>query len=94
MHPKALMDACTDLVRQVLKFDHSADAVVSQFFKQHRKSLGLGPRERINIHLFQEAWKRRNDELGGRGHVGREAISLHELGSCFVPRRIRRREIG
>ncbi len=46
MHPKALMDACTELVRQVLKFDHSADAVVSQFFKQNRKSLGLGPRER------------------------------------------------
>jgi len=46
MHPKALMDACTELVRQVLKFDHAADAVVSQFFKQHRKSLGLGPRER------------------------------------------------
>ena len=49
MHPKALMDACTDLVRQVLKFDHSADAVVSQFFKQHRKSLGLGPRERTAL---------------------------------------------
>ena len=49
MHPKALMDACTDLVRQVLKFDHSADAVVSQFFKQNRKSLGLGPRERAAL---------------------------------------------
>jgi 16S rRNA (cytosine967-C5)-methyltransferase len=49
MHPKALMDACTDLVRQVLKFDHPADAVVSQFFKQHRKSLGLGPRERTAL---------------------------------------------
>ncbi|NBY06028.1 MAG: RsmB/NOP family class I SAM-dependent RNA methyltransferase [Betaproteobacteria bacterium] len=47
MHPKALMDACTELVRQVLKFDHAADAVVSQFFKQHRNSLGLGPRERF-----------------------------------------------
>jgi 16S rRNA (cytosine967-C5)-methyltransferase len=49
MHPKALMDACTDLVRQVLKFDHPADAVVSQFFKQQRKSLGLGPRERTAL---------------------------------------------
>ena len=49
MHPKALIDACTELVRQVLKFDHSADAVVSQFFKQNRKSLGLGPRERAAL---------------------------------------------
>jgi 16S rRNA (cytosine967-C5)-methyltransferase len=49
MHPKALMDACTELVRQVLKFDHPADAVVSQFFKQNRKSLGLGPRERTAL---------------------------------------------
>ncbi|GAB4088425.1 RsmB/NOP family class I SAM-dependent RNA methyltransferase [Hydrogenophaga soli] len=46
MHPKALLDACTDLVRLVLKFDHPADAVVSRYFREHRN---LGPRERATL---------------------------------------------
>ena len=43
MHPKALLDACADLVRLTLKFDHPADAVVSHYFRDNRS---LGPRER------------------------------------------------
>lgn len=43
MHPKALLDACAELLAQVLKFDHPADAVVSRYFREHRS---LGPRER------------------------------------------------
>ncbi len=46
MHPKALLDACSELVRLTLKFDHPADAVVSRFFRDHR---GLGPRERATL---------------------------------------------
>jgi len=46
MHPKALLEACADLVAQVLKFDHPADAVVSRFFREHRS---LGPRERATL---------------------------------------------
>lgn len=46
MHPKALLDACSELVRLTLKFDHPADAVVSRFFREHR---GLGPRERATL---------------------------------------------
>ena len=46
MHPKALLDACADLVGLVLKFDHPADAVVSRFFRDHRE---LGPRERATL---------------------------------------------
>ncbi len=46
MHPKALLDACSELVRQVLRFDHPADAIVSRFFREHR---GLGPRERATL---------------------------------------------
>jgi len=46
MHPKALLEACTDLVRLVVKFDHPADAVVSRFFREHRN---LGPRERNTL---------------------------------------------
>jgi 16S rRNA (cytosine967-C5)-methyltransferase len=43
MHPNALLDLATELLRQVLKFDSPADTVVSAFFKQHRD---LGQRER------------------------------------------------
>ncbi len=46
MHPKALLDACSELVRLTLKFDHPADAIVSKFFRDNR---GLGPRERATL---------------------------------------------
>jgi 16S rRNA (cytosine967-C5)-methyltransferase len=46
MHPKALLDACADLVRLVLQFEHPADAVVSRYFREHR---ALGPRERATL---------------------------------------------
>lgn len=46
MHPQALVEACADLLRQVLTFEHPADAVVSRFFREHRS---LGPRERATL---------------------------------------------
>jgi 16S rRNA (cytosine967-C5)-methyltransferase len=46
MHPKALLDACAELVRLTLRFDHPADAIVSHFFRDHR---GFGPRERATL---------------------------------------------
>ena len=46
MHPKALLDACAELVGRVLTFEHPADAVVSRFFRDHRS---LGPRERATL---------------------------------------------
>ncbi|MCC2635882.1 MAG: Fmu (Sun) protein [Ramlibacter sp.] len=46
MHPKALLDASAELVAQVLKFDHPADATVARFFREHRS---LGPRERTTL---------------------------------------------
>jgi 16S rRNA (cytosine967-C5)-methyltransferase len=46
MHPKALLEACSELVRLTLKFDHPADAIVSKFFRDNR---GLGPRERATM---------------------------------------------
>ncbi len=46
MHPKALLDACAELVRLTLKFEHPADATVSRFFRDNR---GLGPRERATM---------------------------------------------
>ncbi|QNP61087.1 RsmB/NOP family class I SAM-dependent RNA methyltransferase [Paenacidovorax monticola] len=46
MHPKALLDACAELVRLTLTFEHPADAVVSRYFREHR---ALGPRERATL---------------------------------------------
>jgi 16S rRNA (cytosine967-C5)-methyltransferase len=46
MHPKALIDACGELIELVLHFEHPADAVVSRYFRDHR---GLGPRERATL---------------------------------------------
>ena len=46
MHPKALLDACSELVRLSLKFDHPTDAIVARFFRDHR---ALGPRERATL---------------------------------------------
>ena len=46
MHPKALLDACAELVRLTLTFEHPADALVSRYFRDHR---GLGPRERATL---------------------------------------------
>ncbi len=43
MHPTALLDLCTELLRAVLKLDAPADSIVSGFFRKHRT---LGPRER------------------------------------------------
>ncbi len=46
MHPKALLDACAELVRLTLTFEHPADSVVSRFFRDNRS---LGPRERATL---------------------------------------------
>ncbi|GAB4037939.1 MAG: RsmB/NOP family class I SAM-dependent RNA methyltransferase [Rubrivivax sp.] len=43
MHPNALLDLATELLRGLLRFDEPADAVISAFFRRHR---ALGPRER------------------------------------------------
>ena len=45
MHPKALLDNCSELLKQVLKFDFPADMVLSRFFRELR----LGPRERATL---------------------------------------------
>ena len=43
MHPNALLDLTTQLVREVLKLDAPADSIVSYFFRSHKE---LGQRER------------------------------------------------
>jgi len=49
MHPKALLDACTELTRLVLRFEHPADAVVSRYFREQRRTQAFGPRERATL---------------------------------------------
>jgi 16S rRNA (cytosine967-C5)-methyltransferase len=46
MHPNALLDLATELLRAVLKLDQPADGIVSAFFRQHR---ALGARERHTL---------------------------------------------
>jgi len=46
MHPKALLDACSELVKLTLRFEHPSDAVVSHYFRDNR---ALGPRERATL---------------------------------------------
>ena len=46
MHPKALLEACAELVKLILKFEHPADAVVARYFRDNRS---LGPRERATL---------------------------------------------
>jgi 16S rRNA (cytosine967-C5)-methyltransferase len=46
MHPNALLDLATELLQRVLRLEHPADGVVSDFFRQHR---ALGSRERHTL---------------------------------------------
>ena len=46
MHPNALVDLSTELLRAVLKLDQPTDSVVSAFFRDHR---ALGSRERLAL---------------------------------------------
>jgi 16S rRNA (cytosine967-C5)-methyltransferase len=46
MHPNALLEAATELVHRVLRFEHPADRVVSEFFRESR---ALGARERHTL---------------------------------------------
>jgi len=46
VHPNALLELATDLLQRVLRFEHPADGVVSDFFRQHR---ALGSRERHTL---------------------------------------------
>ncbi len=78
MHPKALLDAATELVRRVLLLDHPADAVVSRFFREHR---ALGPRERATLAETAYAVLRRKRlyehlALSGRGARERRLAML------------------
>lgn len=78
MHPKALLEAATELVRRVLLFDHPADAVLSRFFREQR---ALGSRERATLAETAYAVLRRKRlyehlALSGRGARERRLATL------------------
>ncbi len=78
MHPKALLQAATELVRRILLLEHPADAVVSRFFREQRV---LGPRERATLAETAYAVLRRKRlyehlALSGRGARERRLAML------------------
>ena len=78
MHPKALLDACAELVRLTLQFNHPADAVVSRFFRDNRN---LGPRERATLSetVFQVLRQKLLFEHMARSGSGAKAVSYTHL---------------
>jgi len=78
MHPNALLDLTTELLREVLKLDAPADQVVSAFFRKHRN---LGARERHTLaETVYEVLRRRllyqNLAQSGSGAMERRLAAL------------------
>jgi len=83
MHPNALLDLATELLRQVLKLDQPADSIVSTYFRRHRD---LGPRERHSLAETSYAVLRRRLQLvhlaqSGSGALERRLAALAWQGS-------------
>jgi 16S rRNA (cytosine967-C5)-methyltransferase len=83
MHPNALLDLCTELLRQVLAFDAPADGIVSAFFRKHRD---LGQRERHTLaetvyNVLRRRLLLQHLAQGGPGAVERRLAILGWQGS-------------
>ena len=103
MHPNALLDLATELLRDVLKFQQPADTGVSAFFREHR---ALGSRERQALaettygvlrqrsmfqHLAQSGTGALERRLAIIGWQGDDAVLLSAL---TPPERLWREQIG
>jgi 16S rRNA (cytosine967-C5)-methyltransferase len=71
MHPTALLDLTTELLRAVLRLDAPADGIVSAFFRKHRN---LGPRERHALAETAYAVLRRRPQLQHLAQSGTGAL--------------------
>src|SRR5947209_3027260 len=89
MQPTALLEAQTELVHRVLRFEHPADRVVADFFREQR---ALGTRER---HLLADGvfallrrlplWRHlASSAQGGRGEIDRRLALLAWQGNAGV----------
>jgi len=89
MHPTALLEAQTELVHRVLRFEHPADRVVADFFREQR---ALGARDR---HLLADGvfallrklplWRHlASSANGGRGEIDRRLALLVWQGNAGV----------
>jgi 16S rRNA (cytosine967-C5)-methyltransferase len=103
MHPNALLEAATELVHRLLRFEHPADRVVSEFFRESRS---LGARERHTLaetayavlrelslyrHLAQSGSgeaERRLAILGWQGNAGFLRAALNEHELTWLERSV------
>jgi 16S rRNA (cytosine967-C5)-methyltransferase len=88
MHPDALLEAATELVHRVLRFEHPADRVVSEFFRESR---ALGVRERHVLAetvyaLLRELPLYRHLAQSGRGEMERRLAVLAWQGNAGLLR--------
>jgi 16S rRNA (cytosine967-C5)-methyltransferase len=78
MHPQALLQLTTELLRKVLRLDAPADGVVSAFFRDHRS---LGVRERHTLaetvyHVLRQRLLLQHLAQSGRGDMERRLAIL------------------
>jgi 16S rRNA (cytosine967-C5)-methyltransferase len=91
MHPNALLEADTELVHRVLRFEHPADRVVADFFREQRM---LGARDRKVLADGAFELMRRlpfyrhlaSSANGGRGEIERRLAILSWQGNDGVLR--------
>ncbi len=101
MHPNALLEAATELVHRLLRFEHPADRVASDFFRESRS---LGSRERHSLaetayavlrelplyrHLAQSGsgeMERRLAILAWQGNTGFLRAALSEVEIAWLER--------
>jgi 16S rRNA (cytosine967-C5)-methyltransferase len=86
MHPNALLDLSTELLRSVLKLDQPADAVVSAFFRRQAK---LGSRERhalaeTTYHVLRHRLRLQHLAQSGSGPMERRLAILGWQGAESV----------
>jgi 16S rRNA (cytosine967-C5)-methyltransferase len=84
MHPDALLEAATEIVHRLLRFEHPADRVVAEFFRESRS---LGARERHTLAetayaVLRELPLYRHLAQSGRGETERRLAILAWQGNA------------
>ncbi len=88
MHPNALLDLATDLLREVLKLDRAADQVVSDYFRRH-KALGIRERHALaetTYHVLRQRLLLTHLAQSGHGALERRLALLGWQGGAGLLR--------